>query len=534
MLLKEIIETKSQEQVFHNNIGAFHITEKRNIYNSLRKKYYDMALAASETFLGMWEQYPDTDSEVDIMDDLYKSLGPIFIEIRNDLMSMEIYDIDIGAIQGYASQERALQPFEEIHEKLIATFAQLQSQVDAEKNRREYNKDTRGRWTGTTINGTLKDDIALQLDMEARNIATGALYSAFNAIMDSRDQAKAEKMVTSILRSETTKKQVLTGVSASAYNLHHVLIHILTQRKGLDICTIPSDEEIQRAERLLNNLDSSALGETEKKQLFTEIFGLNPYSKRLYMEMILSGFEAASTITEIADLCGVDLKAEKERQVTVYLQKIIGSTEEEAMAAQNRLLQYCQDIDLEPSEEMEARTVLRAALEKFDIEYRTVDGTLFDTREEANIAKKEYPEIQKFMEEVLPPEKDSTLEYEERLLGLKEEFRKRFSSKLADKYLETFDKYLEDFDRIFCTISIFQVGTREEAARAKALRFIKTHDLSTGEKRAEALSRLRDYLPKVGLTEAQATEALDYLQKKETGNSTMDKISSSLGRFFKK
>ncbi len=313
-----------------------------------------------------------------------------------------------------------------------------------------------------------------------------------------------------------------------------MLLKSKLQRKGLDICTIPSDEEIQRAERLLNNLDSSALGEAEKKQLFTEIFGLNPYSERLYMEMILSGFEAASTITEISDLCGVDLKAEKERQATVYLQKIIGSTEEEAMAAQNRSLQYYQDIDLEPSEEMEARTILRATLEKLDIEYRTVDGTLFDTREEANIVKKEYPEIKKFMEEVLPPEKDSTLEYEERLLGLKEEFRKRFSSKLADKYLETFDKYLEDFDQIFCTISIFQVGTREEAARAKALRFIKTQDLSTGEKRAEALSRLRDHLPKVGLTEAQATEALDYLQKKETGNSTMDKISSSLGRFFKK
>lgn len=119
------------------------------------------------------------------------------------------------------------------------------------------------------------------------------------------------------------------------------------------------------------------------------------------------------------------------------------------------------------------------------------------------------------------------------------EFDERFTSKLKDKYLAVMDKYLADFDKLFCTISLFKKGTRKEAGQAKAVNFLKKQDTSTKEKREEALRLLREYLPEIGITEAEATDAIEYLKKKEYEEyygkeSSFSKITKGLGNLFKK
>lgn len=62
---------------------------------------------------------------------------------------------------------------------------------------------------------------------------------------------------------------------------------------------------------------------------------------------------------------------------------------------------------------------------------------------------------------------------------------------------------------------------------------------STKEKREEALRLLREYLPDIGITEAEATDAMENLKKKEYEEyygkeSSFSKISKGLGSLFKK
>ena len=80
---------------------------------------------------------------------------------------------------------------------------------------------------------------------------------------------------------------------------------------------------------------------------------------------------------------------------------------------------------------------------------------------------------------------------------------------------------------------------RKEAGQAKAVNFLKKHDTSTKEKREEALQLLREYLPEIGITEAEATDVMEYLKKKEHEEyygkeSSISKITKGLGSLFKK
>ena len=82
-------------------------------------------------------------------------------------------------------------------------------------------------------------------------------------------------------------------------------------------------------------------------------------------------------------------------------------------------------------------------------------------------------------------------------------------------------------------------GTSKEVAQAKAVNFLKKQDTSTKEKREEALRLLREYLPDIGITEEEATDAMEYLKKKEYEEyygkeSSFSKISKGLGSLFKK
>lgn len=239
------------------------------------------------------------------------------------------------------------------------------------------------------------------------------------------------------------------------------------------------------------------------------------------------------------NICAWDFPRKEEIEKEERLLGNIGTTEEEAKSAKESLLEYYKKVGLYEYENLPSYQHIMSTLEKFDIEYRTVDGVLIDTREDADIAKEELPDIQAFMGTIKQPTKEDTLKYEEELKAKRAEFEEKFHSKLRDKYLAVIDKYLLDFDKLFCTISLFKKGTRKEAAQAKAVNFLKKQDTSTKEKREEALRLLREYLPDIGITEAEATDAMEYLKKKEYEEyygkeSSFSKISKGLGSLFKK
>lgn len=149
------------------------------------------------------------------------------------------------------------------------------------------------------------------------------------------------------------------------------------------------------------------------------------------------------------------------------------------------------------------------------------------------------PHIMDILGQIEAPTKESTLEYEKELLEKRDELDRRIVTRIKDKYLEQIDGYLKDFDNKFRTISFFKKGTRKEAAKVKAVNFLKKMDTSNEQARKGAVEKLKEYLPKIGLTEEEATEAWDYLKQKEHEEiygkeSAFSKLTKGLGGFLKK
>ena len=206
-----------------------------------------------------------------------------------------------------------------------------------------------------------------------------------------------------------------------------------------------SDEEKEKAKRMLGNINSSVLTDEDRKGIIKEAFELNPYSEQLYKVMFDYYTDDVDNISALAEYFGCDINSEKEKKAYEFLMENIGTTEEEAKAAKEGLLEYYKKIGITEYENLPSYQHITSVLEKFDIEYRTVDGVVFETREDADLSKAELSDIQEFMNTIKQPTKEDTLKYEEELKQKRIEFDERFTSKLKDKYLAVMDKYLDGF-----------------------------------------------------------------------------------------
>lgn len=542
MLVKEVNEQFVNDISFTNSIGEFHVPVKRIQYTLLRNKYYALAMDAKHEYEKSWGNFTTCKEFLSMSDKTFIScLEPGIEELKNDLISMGIFDIDSDTLLEYADKSGYFTQYQKTYDDFAQRAQLIDQNLQYQKDVREYRKDTRAKWVGGTFSkqSNYINDYMHQAELGMRNLAEGAGHSVINAFGNMASTANANKQLSQLFSNQEVRVLFNEGVMFAVWNLHLALIDFLFNRLDVDIWDIPEEDDTIRARRLLNNLGSEVLTENERKAMLLQSFQLNPYSVKLYAAMLNNYLDEEKSITEIAEYFGIDLTNEKEKMAMGFLQENIGNSEDEALQAKEELLKFYSKLNLNNIEDLPSYRYINELLSKYDIEYRTVDSVLMETRDEADIARKELTDILAFMKGIQPPTKESTLEYEKALEDKMDEFQERFQSKLKEKYLSVMEKYLKNFDDKFCTISLFKKGTRKEAAKVKALNFMKRQELSTADKREDAWNKLKDYLPKIGLSEEEATEALELLKKKEHEElngkeSTISKISKGFSGIFKK
>ena len=174
---------------------------------------------------------------------------------------------------------------------------------------------------------------------------------------------------------------------------------------------------------------------------------------------------------------------------------------------------YCVSLGYDGEEKEELFEEIRDRLEELDRIYRTVDGIVCGTRESADFAREELPQIQEFMAHVSAPASDSLLDYEWEVNDKLREFDIKFSSELKAKYVKVMEKHLKDFDDLFCTVGLFKKLDRKAAGKERLLKLIKKCDVSAPDKIAEAYRQMEELLPRVGLERGENEETLNYLEK---------------------
>lgn len=224
------------------------------------------------------------------------------------------------------------------------------------------------------------------------------------------------------------------------------------------------------------------------------------------------------------------LKKSKDELALNFVKENLGATEKDAKRAREQLICYCGDIDLTVDQDCKCIQYIDKILADFDLKYRTVDQVVCETREGADFARSELDNIREFMKQVAEPTSESLLDYESDLIEKRRIFEESFQSELKQKYLRQFDQYLSDFDKKFCSMGIFKKGDRKQAARDKALKYVKKLDCSSPDKVSEAYVLLEEFLPRVGITLEEADEAVQYLEKKRSAKG----LFGSVGKLFGK
>lgn len=175
-------------------------------------------------------------------------------------------------------------------------------------------------------------------------------------------------------------------------------------------------------------------------------------------------------------------------------------------------------------------------IEDNEIRLKTIDGVYFETREAADFARQEYDSIIQLLADVKPPKKTDLLDYEWMVKDKLEKLNSQYNTLIKNKYIELLNKYLVDFDDVFCQISMFKKGTREEAAKAKALKFVKDSKMISVMDVENIRAKLISMLPSIGLQQIDVAEAEQYLEQRKNDivNGVSTTSGSKFGKLFKR
>ena len=529
---KSFFEIENRERSFKTPIGEITVPGERNLFNAVRNKYKKLAKDSLEEFKKHYKKYK---SCMDILnsapDDFKASISNIVDDIRAFLIDTGEYDWDDETVYNYLSENDYDIEFCNFLGSLYEKVTVINQDVEFQREFREERKNNRGRWVGATIGGNSIDAVSHQMNIGAMNLASGAAHGIINAAGNIMTEIQAASDLESLFNSEETMKGLLESVYVSSFSMMFAFIELVG--KDYDWAIVESGDS-DKAQRLINNLCGGKISEEQVPEICKKVLSLDPYNIGVYT-FLFDKYGDDGTLGELAEYFGVDeFIVYKDECATEYVKKLQGKTEEDAIAAKEKLIKYCKKIKLKDDGELQCVKYIDSRIKKFDLDYRTVDGFVCKTREGADYSRKELPEITEFMKEITAPGENPLLPYEKKLLAKKEEFKKRFKSEVTEKYLQLIDGYLTEFDDTFCSTRMFKKVSRKQAAQDRALRYAKGLKFSNPDEFEAAYQKYKKFIESnLGITIDEAVEAKAYLEKKRARlqYSISGAIKGLLGKF---
>ncbi|MGI6109664.1 MAG: hypothetical protein ACOYB8_07480 [Eubacteriaceae bacterium] len=517
MQLNEILNVQDLSAETYLLDKTFVISHERAFYNSVRSKYKVLSENAVTKFTAKYASLKDINDLIDGAPQIFiESIDDVLNEILQDIISVGIYEIDKNKIIELAYQGKYFDDFSNYYSKVLNSCNSIYQDLNITKENRNQNLQNAGNWTVATIGGTLFDAWTNQLEVDSMNLTETLAVAGVNAILNSASEYAANNKLEGIFESPTVKNGFTESVYESCFSLHKLLIDFMESLSGQkQLPGAVSEEDKQRARAMFNNFSTLKLDVDKQQDFINRIFTLDPYEPDYYSYMICHYGDQDQSISDLAKFFTVNTDGIKKDLLSQFVQEHSGTTEEDAAKCKQDLISYGKYLGLQSVYGTEAMGNIMARQKKLDLEFRTVDGIEFETRDDASHAREELKGITQFMQDIKPPLKDATLSYERNLLEQRAALDAAYQTAVKKKYLEQIDQLDEQFDKQFRNISLFKTAeTREEAAREKAYHFVKTQNLLTLEDITTAYSNLEnEFLPEVGITLEEAEKATAYLEQ---------------------
>lgn len=532
MSINQILEQENHEVQTEIFEDSFIISSERNLYNAIRKKYKLIAQQAMKNFYDINNNFQNIH---DVIENSYSafiaSVDDCVIEVIQDCISMDVFTIDKEKVIERATKSCFCE-FESAFQAILDRYDSIMEKLYGERYSREMRKDSRGRWQSATIDGTAISAWGNQAKSAGMNLVEGAAHSVINMIGNAVSESEAKTSLVNLFNRNELKQNIVLSVYDSCFNLHLLLIKLLKEERKVNIAGTVRNEDAEKATAMFNNYITLPLDKEKQSIFLNQILQLNPYDESFYRGIIEKRGDEDGSLQRFCEHFSVDINSIKMDMLREFVVANLGESEEDAfncrklLNEKSSLISYKGDINL-------VDVIIQERLDKIDLEYRTVDEIELETREIADIARTELPQIQEIISSVKQVSSFPVLSEEREMLSKRDQIDS-FSTEVKAKYLKKADERLAEFDKKFKSYGLFKSApTREVAADERSYRHIKSMPLKSLDDIANARKKLEEILPELGITSEQAKLANNYLSTME------EKISSgntgfSLGGFFRK
>lgn len=423
------------------------VSDALEAYNQYRKMFQEEADLAKARFYSLYQQNNSLDAVIaNAPNQLHQSISPAVDACVKVLVEHNILTVDAARLEAQYPEIRDI--WCEPYLKLYDHYAEIVLGQEELDRYRVARRESRARWSGGGfgLSGALQGAAMAG----ALNLVSGAGHMVFNGLGKIVSSISASSQKNQIFEDRETVENLAEGAWKAAFYLHFALIDCLAQT-GAD--TLPasgviSQDAEKNAAAILNNARQMADPEQCRSAMIQSIQE-NPYQEDWYRFSLQQFGDQDGTLEKTAYYFGIKtIRAEKWRQLDEFAKTFPLDTEEQALSAAQRVEQFKERIHcIDNSHYSRAIT---EAVERFDEQYRMVDGEVLPSREAADLARKELSEITDVEKEIDFSNPTSIAQAEDRL--------RTYSSSAAQQRRETLHQKWAELDNQLRTVSTLLPG----------------------------------------------------------------------------
>ncbi|NBH78851.1 hypothetical protein D3Z52_11835 [Clostridiaceae bacterium] len=424
------------------------ISPDREHYNTYRLMFQKDAEQALQSFRILYQKNTSLEMAVrNLPDQIYQSMKPAIDQCIQILIDHQILTMD---------ETRFMNMYPETLDAANDAYLTLQDQY-AEIVLNEKEKDAyrsarragRGRWSGGGfgLSGAVKG----AMTAGALNMVTGAGHMLFNGVAQIGSSLAASAKMNKIFQNKATAAMLEEGIFRSVCSLHMALIDCLAQMETdtLAIEGAVSPEDKEAAASIVKNIPQ--IRDIEQRRMaMIQAFQLDPYQEAWYRVALQAFGDQDGSLENAEKHFGMSvIHHEKGRQLDEFARSLPLDTEAQAKSAAAKIEEERQRLNY--TAETEQTKKIQAAVERFDTEYRTVDGMLLPTREEADAARLELKRVHEIEQGINYDDLSSIADGEQKMTVL--------TSKPATAHRETLHRKWNELDRQLRTVAPLPDGS---------------------------------------------------------------------------
>lgn len=368
--LKEIIENNNTPMEFQLFDNTFIVSADRHVFTELRKKYHAIADDAYEQYMEIESGYKKLDHLVEKADKTFEELIERTIpEVVNDALSVGILTLDANTVYSEYYKKGYVNSFKTAYKAFSEPYYETLNELEALKEKRRSIDNSVGYATG---------------DMNM----SGRLDSAF---MNAGDKSEAKKEFKAMFQNDKMRNDLRNGFWSGIASMYNYIINEFPKKGNIKFGDWTTNDSCSKAAAAFNNMSNNSLNSEQKKQFVSIILENNPYLDKAYPLFAENFPEQTKQFVILADFFGAPAIIKKvNNDLIAYVNENIGTTEADVDYCKSLLSQKLSEVGLSKESAAPVYAVIQARSEQLDLEYRTVEGAVFNTRDEADAARASF------------------------------------------------------------------------------------------------------------------------------------------------